>query len=276
MRPLSAPLLAHYQQPLQTLARCVRIERQDGIVLGLTEHDQDLFFEEVTYSSAAGYRSTALQTSHQLAVGTVEIEGILHAAGVAQQEIVAGLFDNAHIEIFEVNYADLSQGKLVLLCGYWGETQLQGQRFITEFRSTAQNLQQPVGECYSPTCRAQLGDARCSVDLNFFTHPGSVTAVISATEIMAADLTQADHYFTGGHLLWESGANRAIPSVILSFQAGGRVVFERPPYSVKDGDSIVATAGCNKRLVTCRAKFNNVVNFRGEPFVPEREESRAP
>src|SRR5690348_9930077 len=100
MRPLPEALLSHYQQPLTTLTRCARIERQDGKVIGLTEHDQDLVFEGVVYHSAAGYQSTALQTSHQLAVGTVEIEGILQAAGVAQQAIVAGLFDFAAIELF--------------------------------------------------------------------------------------------------------------------------------------------------------------------------------
>jgi hypothetical protein len=28
------------------------------------------------------------------------------------------------------------------------------------------------------------------------------------------------------------------------------------------------TKGCDKTLPTCFAKFNNVVNFRGEPLVP--------
>ncbi|MDE5056044.1 phage BR0599 family protein [Wolbachia endosymbiont of Drosophila bicornuta] len=27
-------------------------------------------------------------------------------------------------------------------------------------------------------------------------------------------------------------------------------------------------AGCDKTFPTCRSKFNNTVNFRGEPYIP--------
>jgi len=37
---------------------------------------------------------------------------------------------------------------------------------------------------------------------------------------------------------------------------------------VGPGDRVRIVAGCDKRLETCRAKFGNVVNFRGFPFVP--------
>ncbi|MNT98193.1 hypothetical protein D3C72_2407210 [compost metagenome] len=31
---------------------------------------------------------------------------------------------------------------------------------------------------------------------------------------------------------------------------------------------MVATAGCDRRLTTCREKFENVPNFRGFPHIP--------
>ena len=34
------------------------------------------------------------------------------------------------------------------------------------------------------------------------------------------------------------------------------------------GDTFNAIAGCDKTISTCIAKFNNAVNFRGEPYVP--------
>jgi len=30
--------------------------------------------------------------------------------------------------------------------------------------------------------------------------------------------------------------------------------------------------GCDKRLTTCINKFNNINNFRGEPYVPGQDE----
>jgi uncharacterized phage protein (TIGR02218 family) len=34
------------------------------------------------------------------------------------------------------------------------------------------------------------------------------------------------------------------------------------------GDSVLLEAGCDKREVTCRSKFDNFLNFRGFPDVP--------
>lgn len=54
-KPLTSALLDHYQQLQTTLARCLRIERQDGKIIALTEHDVDLMIEGINYQSAAGY-----------------------------------------------------------------------------------------------------------------------------------------------------------------------------------------------------------------------------
>jgi uncharacterized phage protein (TIGR02218 family) len=38
---------------------------------------------------------------------------------------------------------------------------------------------------------------------------------------------------------------------------------------VEAGDAFTITAGCDKHFKTCKAKFDNSVNFRGFPHVPE-------
>ena len=40
------------------------------------------------------------------------------------------------------------------------------------------------------------------------------------------------------------------------------------PEQIEAGDTFVVTAGCDKRFDTCRARFNNAVNFRGFPHIP--------
>jgi uncharacterized phage protein (TIGR02218 family) len=40
------------------------------------------------------------------------------------------------------------------------------------------------------------------------------------------------------------------------------------PFAVEEGDSYSLQAGCDKTLPTCITRFNNALNFRGEPFVP--------
>jgi hypothetical protein len=48
-------------------------------------------------------------------------------------------------------------------------------------------------------------------------------------------------------------------------------LFLEMPYAIQVGDKFAIYAGCDKRIATCFAKFNNVVNFRGEAFVPGQD-----
>lgn len=194
---LSPALQAHYQQDHLTLARCARIDCRDGQVFGLTDHDQAILIDNLLYRPAIAF-PTVLQKQSGLAVHTVEMEGIVDSLGIEPTALENGLFDHARITLFEVNYEDLSQGQRSLLSGFWGETQLCGHRYTTEFKSLAQLFQPPLLELYSSTCRATLGDARCGVKAECIT-----------------------------------------------------------------------PAGCDKTLATCKKQFNNILNFRGEPFIPE-------
>jgi uncharacterized phage protein (TIGR02218 family) len=40
------------------------------------------------------------------------------------------------------------------------------------------------------------------------------------------------------------------------------------PYTIETGDRFTIVAGCDKSSKTCIEKFNNIINFRGEPDVP--------
>jgi uncharacterized phage protein (TIGR02218 family) len=45
-------------------------------------------------------------------------------------------------------------------------------------------------------------------------------------------------------------------------------LWQAMPEPFAAGDAFTVTAGCDKRFDTCRAKFDNVVNFRGFPHIP--------
>jgi hypothetical protein len=40
------------------------------------------------------------------------------------------------------------------------------------------------------------------------------------------------------------------------------------PFDVQVGDTALVEAGCDRLIGTCKTKFDNVINFRGEPYVP--------
>ena len=51
--------------------------------------------------------------------------------------------------------------------------------------------------------------------------------------------------------------------------AGPLLTLREPPHWVPAaGDLVELHEGCDKAFATCRARFANAVNFRGEPHLP--------
>lgn len=273
MKTISAALAAHIAGEVTTLATCWKLTRRDTTVFGFTDHDQDIIFSSVTYKAATGFTPTAIQNSGTLAVDNLDVEGMLTSGSITEADILAGLYDFAEIEIFQMNYKDLTQGSLKLKRGWLGEVSLYKQQFVAEVRGLTQRLSQTVGDLYSASCRATLGDSRCKVNMAANTVTGSVTTVTSALAFTDSARTEASDTFGFGTLTFTGGANNGlsmeVKEYIYTTGTGGQITLALPmPYTIAVGDTYSLTKGCDKTLATCFSRFNNVVNFRGEPQVP--------
>jgi len=126
---------------------------------------------------------------------------------------------------------------------------------------------------FQPACMRTLFDAGCTVSRPAYTFTGSVSA-LSSQAVFFTDMTQADDYFSRGRLLFTSGANTGVRRAIkVHAQSQGRLELSFPllePVAV--GDRFTITAGCDKTQGTngC-AKFNNLPNFKGTPYIPKPE-----
>jgi hypothetical protein len=75
-------------------------------------------------------------------------------------------------------------------------------------------------------------------------------------------------YFDYGVLTFTTGLNTGLSMEVKSYTVG-QIVLQLPfPYAVAAGDTYSLTAGCDRSFATCKDRFNNVLNFRGEPYVP--------
>lgn len=268
MKPLSTALAAHIAGEVTTLATCWKLTLRNSTVMGFTCHSRDIVYEGVTYQAATGFTPTAVAASADLAVDNMDMEGILDSTTITEVDLLAGIYDFAEVEVFKLNYADMSQGVLPLRTGWLGEVSISRNRFVAEIRGLTQRLSQTVGDLYSPSCRAKLGDERCKVDIADFTFTASVTGVSSNQEFAASALTQEAGYFDFGKLTFTSGNNAGLSMEVKEY-APGKVTLVFPmPYAVEMGDGFSIAAGCDKSFETCMARFGNAVNFRGEPHVP--------
>jgi uncharacterized phage protein (TIGR02218 family) len=268
MQLLTPALTTHLAEEVTTLATCWSIKRKDGAVLYFTDHDQDVRVDGNLYVAASGMTPSAVSSQAGLSVDNLEFEGMLSADAIAEADIISGRYDHAEIAVFMVNYVVPDSGKLWLKTGWLGEVTLRGGQFVAEMRGLSSQLQQVIGEVYMPTCRAKLGDAKCKVNLASYTVNGTVTSVEAAYAFKDSARMQANDYFAYGLVTFTSGANAGLSMEVRDFSGGRFGLFLPMPNAIVVGDQYTAIAGCDKVFGTCVSRFNNAINFRGEPHVP--------
>ena len=268
MKNISTNLKTHISGEVTTLATCWKIIRKDGVIMGFTSHDKNLIISGLTYLAETGISPTAVQSTAGFAVDNLEVDGMLSSSAISEIHINAGLYDFAELEIFMVNYADLSAGKLQLRRGWLGEITFGKNQFVAEVRGLAQKLSQRIGDVFSPLCRASFADSRCGKSAGAYTSTASVTAAESRQIFIASSLTQAAGYFNFGKITFTNGANLGLSMEVKDF-ANSKLTLVLPlPYEIANGDNFSIIAGCDKNFDTCKTKFFNAANFRGEPHIP--------
>jgi uncharacterized phage protein (TIGR02218 family) len=277
MKSLSAALQVHLDSGTTTLAWCWRIERADGVVYGFTDHDRHLSFGSVTYEPESGFAASEIRSGSDLAVDAQDAEGVLSSDTITETDILDGRWDNAAVEVWRVNWNAVSQ-RVLMRRGAIGQVRRGRLAFVAEVRSLAHLLNQTVGRTFQHACDAELGDARCGIDLDdpAYRAEGSVTAVTSDRSFAASGLGGfAAGWFTLGRLTWTAGLNVGRVAEVASHDvvAGTRrlALREAPVRPIAVGDGFTVVAGCDKRLETCRNRFANVANFRGFPHIPGQD-----
>lgn len=268
MQQIDPGLASHLAGEVMTLATCWRITRRDGVSQYFTDHDRDVTVDGDTYMARSGIVPSAVTSQAGLAVDNLELEGLLDSETIARDGLLGGLYDHAELEIFMVNYGAPHDGRLHVKTGWLGEVTLRDGVFVAEVRGISAALQQTIGEVYTPTCRAQLGDHRCKKVLTSCTHTGTVDAVDNEFTFYDGARMETAGYFAYGTVTFTSGANVGLSMEIRDFSNGRFGLFLPLPNAVAPGDAYTAVAGCDKRIETCSARFDNAVNFRGEPHLP--------
>jgi uncharacterized phage protein (TIGR02218 family) len=249
MRSLTPELSSHISGDVTTLAVCWRIERRDGVLILGTEHDLDVLISAGpyagSYAAAAGITGSNVRSTADMSVNNMEVTGAINAGDLAivdltAAEIEAGLFDDAAVTLLMVNWTAPDDGQIVLQTGSIGAiNRTSSGTYKTELRGLTQRLSQTIIRTYGSGCDAELGDARCGIDLAALTVTGTVTAVTSKRRFVA-----------------ELDGTSPVETIDVE-------LFLAMPKTIAIGDTFTVTPGCDKREVTCRETFGNILNFRG-------------
>lgn len=269
MKDIPAPLLARLNQSTTTMATLFRLERQDNTVFGFTDHDQDITYTGTTYVAAQGFNRSAVSGQAALSVANMEVEGLLIAAGIDENDVRKGLYDYARVAVMLIDWENPGFGVIMLRQGTLGEIVIADGVFKTEIRGAGLALQRNFVEVYTLGCQAEFCDSRCGLNIATYTINGMVVTALNEVRRAFTFAVQSfpDNTITGGLLTWVTGNNAGLSMEIKSQNTSAISLALQMPADIQVGDVFSGTYGCNKSFQQCQI-FGNHLNFRGFPDIP--------
>jgi uncharacterized phage protein (TIGR02218 family) len=254
-----------FTQQLEGVATFWRIYRRDGVTLGFTAHDRDLWFDGVLHRAAPGMLPSAIRRHAGIDADSAEVRGALTHDAIAADDLAAGRFDNARIAIGAVDWETLDNA--VLYRGAIGTIGEEAGSFTAELHSAKAALEADPVPRTSPTCRAQFCGPGCTLSAARFTHEAVVSAVDFETNRVAFAGGPAPADMLDGSLRWIDGPQAGLGMEVIADESGLLLDIALDP-ALEVGTRALLREGCDHTLATCSARFANSVNFQGEPYLP--------
>lgn len=165
----------------------------------------------------------------------------------------------------------------------WSVNQFVGQRVFTFLTGTGTDQRRKVVSNTATTL---------TVDIPWAVVPGSIGYAIGmgprvqtvidpynemrfiAGDFFNGPLVTEDEAYRDGSIEWTVGENAGTVSPIQSYGATLRQVRILIPtaFPIAVNDQGIVDIGCDGLVTTCRTKFNNVINFGGDPFAPSAQQ----
>lgn len=274
MRTISANLKTDLINGLR--ATIIKITTVGGSVYGYTDHDFKLVVDSVTYNPAPGLKRTNLTATTDSQVSNQEFGSAWVDA--PEEEMISGKFDNATVEVAFCSWQNPGYGRVVIDKGTLGVIQWTADGFRADMQSHMRQLQRNINFVFTAGCRHALFSqfdnthiGACTLNKASYTWSGTVSSIVTQrSKFTTTGLSQANGVCTNGLLTWTSGPNNGLSYEVKAHTVTGSTTIELflpTIYDIAAGHSFSITAGCDKTLATCKAKFNNVVNFGGFPHI---------
>ena len=252
------------------LVKCFKITLKNGEVIGLTEHSQDLIVDNLIYNSSYGFENNKNNFTIDLLNNNSEIVGLVDNNNIQINDILSGKFDNAKIEIFYIHLDDENLEKIHITTGNIASININDGKVNFIIDNILNVLDKTIGDIYSPLCRVQFCDHKCGLNINNYTFTSKITSVINDTEFLY-DISiigvKDKNYFKYGIITFTSGKNINQSMEIKQSFDNSIILNTKLNYPIIVGDIFKITVGCDKTISNCIHKFNNAINFRGEPHV---------
>lgn len=256
-----------FSDPLETVATFWRVLRRDGVTLGFTTHDRDLWFDGVLHRASPGMVPAAIRRAADLDPDSAEARGALAHEAIRADDLAAGRFDGAQVRIGVVDWA--SGERAVLHAGTIGTIAEEDGSFSAELVSRKAELQRDLIPRTSPGCRAAFCGPGCNLDPARFTREVRLSAIDPSVNAVQFAEAPDPALHAGGTLRWLDGPQAGLAAGVMAGDSEVGLVIDLPvDDTTPPGSRALLREGCDHTLDSCATRFGNAVNFRGEPFLP--------
>ncbi len=171
---------------------------------------------------------------------------------------------------------------VTILRGHWGDpdaeyqvywkgrviaAKVSGSQIDIECEPIYSSLRRPgLRAKFELTCRHVLYGRGCTLNRELFRLDGTVLSIIGGLNVQVSGSGAFPAgYFTGGLLeIPTTGSARFVVG-----HAGDVVTLTRPLPELTGSMAVALFPGCDHTKATCLAKFNNLDNFGGFPWIPK-------
>lgn len=209
------------------LCHALRIQRQDGFVLRLTDHDRAFTFEGETYQPVIMGEMSAERREAALRAGDQEARGFVDGAVVTIPDLMGNLYRGAEVRDVILDWTNARH--VPVRHRKWIRTvSWTGSGFVGVLQGRSQILQRPAGGrfggVFTQQCLYKLGDPlTCKKDVSIgtgFAEAGArVQTVVDSRMVVEFAVgtltTKVDDFYRDGEFEWkwalavETGTNTA-------------------------------------------------------------------
>lgn len=296
MKDLTLNDLAALDTGVTTWALVWKLYDRSGEVLRQTSHDVEIVVDLSTddfgmngsYQPHLAFSASQAAESLGLSADNMEVDALLDSQGITASDVEAGMFRDVEYVLMQVNWRDPTNSGIVVKRGKVGDI----SSFLDilgniELLGLKHRLQQVTTQLIGPTCRAVLGDGACGVDLTPYTLIGTVASETTSKVTVEISVSESpsnpEGWYTYGvaEVMTGANVNHSSDIKVETLVTGNirRFTFLEPfPYGFEIGDQVLLSPGCDHGhsvssagVVTgdCKNKYDNVINFQGEPDMPQ-------
>ncbi|MBQ7552135.1 MAG: phage BR0599 family protein [Rickettsiales bacterium] len=231
--------------------------------LYLTSYDKPIRIDDKVYQS--GYVLNSLQLTNIEKTGSIELQIYNN-----EKDNNFGLeFLSSAKVVIKIAIISCLQQNIIIFNGFVSQINLESNIITITALPNLSKLNSSFCQLYSPLCRECIGSKKCGVDINKYKVDGVITNIIADNCFQGnhqANKSTLIGYYRYGIVKFTSGKLKGI-SMQIKDEIDGSVYLLQNTKMLSVGDCYEIYAGCDKTLTTCKEKFNNVINFRGEPYI---------